>query len=190
MPDSRPAQGNSFSILLLILPTLALALLWYEGGLHLPVNQLAFLAAATPVVGLCFLGCWWLGFHGVRHDRTLLMVGAFLGLFWMIAMLPLAGWLNQAGDDSAPREEIRAVLKTQVGHGGARSRSTPACHVWLDAPLEGVGTLAIRRDYCDLIRPGEDGILMTVKAGRFGMAWLQDYQVIRDIRGWRARMGS
>ncbi|MDQ8037227.1 MAG: hypothetical protein REI12_07375 [Pedobacter sp.] len=179
--------GNSLSLLLLLLPALALIMVWREGRLFMPVNLASFLILALPACLAAFALLWFLSFRQAERDRSLYAVTTFLLVFWMIAGLPFLGWLNHAGDKSHAYTLTRAITKIQGSPGGVRSK--PSCHIWLDTEVDGVKVLGIRRDYCDIIRPGQDGIEVSLKKGSLGFAWMVDYRIVRDIVSYRERLG-
>ncbi len=188
---TKVSQGNRLSILLLALPIVALAVV-FTNKFHMPVSQPSYLMVAALASALSFMVMWWLGFHGVQMDRTLWGVAAFMFVLWMIAGIAFVGWLNQAADASETTTEYRKIVRKHYSSGGGfvgQAKSSPSCMVWVDTPVADTDVVILRADYCDLIGDDNDGVMLTLKQGRFGMPWLQDYSLIRNYELYRQRLG-
>lgn len=171
MTNRLPSQGNNFGLLLIGVPLLALTAVWFVGDLVLPIDQWAFVKIAAPICLVAYGIIWWLTFRRTTMSGSLVLTSVFLLLLWMMAGVPFVGWLN-AWRDSSPDEvlERRVVSATQT-------RRT--CDVRLDRSIGDAWVVLLKRRDCDSLRPTQDSVQITARAGRLGVMWMSDYAIVR-----------
>ncbi len=175
--------GSQFAILFLILP--AASLIWaLKSEPTPPVNQLEYLKLAVVVATVSFALLWAASFSRTERNRTLFAVSAFLFLLWMFGTLLAIPKLNAFFDDSSEYEVRSRILshrESRSSTGGRPPRSAPTCHVTLEKPLADTVNIQLPVQACETMIDKEDGVLLRMRQGAFGLAWRTDWSVIKNF---------
>lgn len=185
---NKKRQGNNLALIFLIVPAI---FIFYgiKYKLKLPYDQLQFFINTFLYSLVSFILLWIISFWNTELDRVLIGISLFLFGLWFISSLMGVAYFNQHLDTGDPWKKQIKIIRTQKVSGSGRQAGQSSCLAKFNDFVEGVDYLYIRYDYCDIIRPGVDGLLIKFRPGKFGMPWTEEYSVIKDFELYEQRLG-
>lgn len=188
MRMNKKKQGNNLALLFLIVPAIFIFYgITYK--VKIPYDQLQFFLTSFTYSLVSFTLLWIASFWNTERDKTLFGISLFLFGLWFVSSLLGVAYFNQHLDTGEPWKKQIKIIKTRKVSGGGRPAGRPSCLAKFNDYVEGVDYIYIRYDYCDVIKPGVDGLLIKFRPGKFGMPWAEEYSVIRDFDLYEQRLG-
>lgn len=177
-------RNRNFGLLFLLVPAASFYLAISQ-GLRMPFNEARFLPEALLICLLSYAVVWFLSFSKSILEKDMVMVSIVCLILWILSGIPGIAAVNRTFDTGAPSKKIAKILAVRELSGGSTRGS---CLLTLSDEIEGLNLKSIRRTYCQVIRPGIDGIEFTFRPGALGWAWAEDYSVIQDYDLYRQRL--
>lgn len=176
-------SGNNVGLCLLLIPIGSIV--WVvQTGVVLPFDQARFLLLGGGLLTLPFVALWWAAFGRVWRDRRLIPMTLFLLCLWFGAGLFLVAKLNAALDFSmTPVLHYRKIVEAR------QISASRQCVVTLDQPIGAVHVAWLPASYCTGVQTHVDGLSLQLSPGALGMPWAKAYALVRDLDGFKARLG-
>ena len=184
--DATPARRGAGLLLLLLVPIAAL-IYAFSDKLHLPADHAGYLRFSLAISLGCYLVVWAATMGRPRRHGVDIPMFIFLLMLWVIAGIAGLAAMNQRWDGDGAATHHAAITRK---HAGSSSKGGGSCTVWLSPHSAELTVMQIRRDYCPLVQPGNDGLEFRLAPGALGMPWARDYAVIRDYALWKERLGK
>lgn len=182
-------SANFLGGLFFIVPGLNIYILIKHGNqVKLPFNELHFVFSSFALGSLCFCLVWLAAFSFELKESLRLreskLAALFFYLIWTSTSMMSFAYINQAFDRSPKSNLLATITAKQMRYmsGGRHHGSRQYCFVDFQPELFGVRAKPLKSGYCELIRPGVDGINFITRGGFLGWAWLEDYAIVKDHR--------